>query len=87
MDLKWNLLKWYWLLSSILSGGQKFSYIKKEINYLSVFSHDGRKPFSANETFNYLITFSFILESHCGNICCLVANFVRLASGFEEFFI
>ena len=28
-----------------------------------------------NETFNYLITFSFILESHCGNICCLVASF------------
>ena len=55
MHLKWNPLKWNWLLLRILSGGQKIFYIKNMKNYLSGLSHDGRKSFSANESF---ITFS-----------------------------
>ena len=40
------------LFEVFFSGGQKFFFIKKEKNYLSDLSHDVRKPFSANETFN-----------------------------------
>ena len=47
-------------------------------------SHDVRKPFSANETFNaelLIKLFKLLL------LCYPVASFVRLTSGFEELFI
>ena len=49
------------LFEVFFSGGQKFFFIKKEKNYLSDLSHDVRKPFSANETFNYF--FFYITKS------------------------
>ena len=72
------------MLSSILSVSQKFFSIKKEKNSLYDLSHDVRKPFSANETFNaglLMKLFKLLL------LCYPVASFVRLPSGFEELFI
>ena len=51
---------------------------------MSDLSHDVRKPFSANETFNaelLIKLFKLLL------LCYPVASFVRLTSGFEELFI
>ena len=50
VDLKWNPLRWNWLLLRILSGGQKVLYIKKKKNYLFDLSHGIRKPFSPNRS-------------------------------------
>ena len=62
------------MLSSILSVG------KNEKNSLSYLSHHVRKPFSANETFN-----AELLMKHfkLSPLCCPVASFVRLTSGFK----
>ena len=45
--------------SRILSGGQKVFYIKKEENSLSDLSHDARKSFSGNESYQF---FSYIKD-------------------------
>ena len=84
VDLKWNLLKWNWLVLRILSGGLKVFYIKKEENSLSDLSPDIKKYFSANESF---ITFSFILESQLRWRMLFWSKFCGLRSVFEELFI
>ena len=81
VDLKWNLFKWNWLLLRILSSGLKVFYIKKEKNSLSDLYHNVRKSLSANESF-YLF---FYIRDCCRDVCCSVANFVRLTSVFELF--
>ena len=56
--LKWNPLKWNWLLLRNFTGGQKVFYFKKEENSLSDLSHDVKNSFQQMD----LITFSFISQ-------------------------
>ena len=74
MDLKWNPLKWNWLLF-------KNSFqLSKEKNSLSDLSKDVRKSFSANESYQF---FSYIKDlkpfavTHlfCSKFCKVVKCF------------
>ena len=55
VDLKWNLLKWNWLLFKNSFHWSKGLLHQKGKNSLSDLSHDVRKFFSANESYYFFI--------------------------------
>ena len=59
VDLKWNPLKWNWLLFKNSFQWSKGVLVKKEKNSLSDLSHDTRKSFPANESCHF---FSYIKD-------------------------
>ena len=84
MDLRWNPLKYNWLLLRILSDGQKVFYIKKEESSLSDLSQNVRKPFQQMN----LIILLFILEIYTQLRwhMLLCSKFCKFGKLFKELF-
>ena len=86
MDLKWNSLKWSWLLfKNSFPWSKGLLHKKGERFFVSSFSRCKKILFSKWVFSLFLLYWRF--KASCSVVCFSVPNFVRLANVFEELVI